>query len=44
MRANAVDEFLNYYNDLNTQSRQKIWLNRDFVSLNVEALGLRYGE
>lgn len=43
MRANAVDEFLNYYNDLNTQSRQKIWLNRDFISLNAESLGLRHG-
>lgn len=41
MRAQSVDELLHFYNDLNTQSRQKVWLNNDFVSSQREALGLR---
>lgn len=41
MRAQSVDELLHFYNDLNTQSRQKVWLNNDFVSSRREALGLR---
>lgn len=41
MRTESVSEFLDFYRELNTQSRQKIWLNEDFISSNKEALGLR---
>jgi len=40
-RAKSIDEFLHFYNDLNTQSRQKVWLNNHFISSQREDLGLR---
>lgn len=42
IRAESVNEFLNFYNDLNAQSRQKIWINKDFISSKSKALDLRY--
>lgn len=41
MRAQSVDEFLHFYNDLNAQSRQKIWLNKGFISSKKRFLGLQ---
>ena len=41
VRTESVSEFLNFYRELNTQSRQKIWLNEHFISSNKEDLGLR---
>lgn len=41
-RTNSVDELLRFYNDLNEQTGQRIWINRDFISLRHKSLGLRF--